>query len=210
MPTPFRATGVNGECSDLNGPHVRMRDGAEAFGLVVQDPGPQYRQGGLSPDTAGHMGFGDRSGANATCAIYLSARPRRCRRKGDRRLLSQAGAGGERPRRRRGGHPPIPRRVPRGVDHQGSARGRRGRLTGIAALLLRSGIGGPAVGKYLHPHPVVAFVAIYPEETNPWWGALMTAMVDSSPTSKTVRFPDPERAMVTVGHRLRHSPVLRR
>jgi hypothetical protein len=34
------------------------------------------------------------------------------------------------------------------------------------------------VGRYLHLHPVVAFLGIYPDETRPWWGAPMTAMVD--------------------------------
>src|SRR5262249_13425473 len=46
------------------------------------------------------------------------------------------------------------------------------------ALLLRSGIGGPAVGRYLRLHPVLGFLGIYPDKQTPWWGAPMTAMVD--------------------------------
>ena len=46
------------------------------------------------------------------------------------------------------------------------------------ALLLRSGIGGPAVGRYLHLHPVIAFLGLHAEPQRPWWGAPMTAMVD--------------------------------
>jgi choline dehydrogenase-like flavoprotein len=46
------------------------------------------------------------------------------------------------------------------------------------ALLLRSGIGGPAVGRHLHLHPVTAFMGFYPDEQRPWWGAPMSALVD--------------------------------
>jgi choline dehydrogenase-like flavoprotein len=46
------------------------------------------------------------------------------------------------------------------------------------ALLLRSGIGGPAVGRYLHLHPVIATLAVHAEPQRPWWGAPMAAMVD--------------------------------
>ena len=36
------------------------------------------------------------------------------------------------------------------------------------ALLLRSGIGGPAVGRYLHLHPVAAFLGLHATEQRPW------------------------------------------
>jgi hypothetical protein len=45
-------------------------------------------------------------------------------------------------------------------------------------LLLRSGIGGPAVGRYLHLHPVLATLALHAEPQRPWWGAPMAALVD--------------------------------
>ncbi len=45
-------------------------------------------------------------------------------------------------------------------------------------LLLRSGVGGPAVRRYLHLHPVVAFLGLHAEQQRPWWGGPMTAMVD--------------------------------
>ncbi len=38
-------------------------------------------------------------------------------------------------------------------------------------LLLRSGIGGPAVGQYLRLHPTSAITGIYNEEMRWWWGA---------------------------------------
>jgi choline dehydrogenase-like flavoprotein len=45
------------------------------------------------------------------------------------------------------------------------------------ALLLRSGIGGPAVGENLHLHPCTAFLALYEEDQRAWWGAPHTGVV---------------------------------
>ena len=39
------------------------------------------------------------------------------------------------------------------------------------ALLLRSGIGGPAAGDYLRLHPATAIVGVYDEPQQAWWGA---------------------------------------
>jgi choline dehydrogenase-like flavoprotein len=38
------------------------------------------------------------------------------------------------------------------------------------ALLLRSGIGGPAAGNYLRLHPTTAIFGVYAEPQDPWWG----------------------------------------
>src|SRR5205807_228881 len=46
------------------------------------------------------------------------------------------------------------------------------------ALLLRSGIGGPAVGHNLHLHPCTALFAYYGEDQRSWWGACHTGVVD--------------------------------
>ena len=46
------------------------------------------------------------------------------------------------------------------------------------ALLLRSGIGGPAVGKHLRLHPCTAVGGQYESETRAWWGAPQAALVD--------------------------------
>jgi choline dehydrogenase-like flavoprotein len=43
------------------------------------------------------------------------------------------------------------------------------------ALLLRSGLGGPAVGKNLHLHPVTAVVGRMEEEVRPWTGVMQAA-----------------------------------
>src|SRR3954463_13231534 len=44
------------------------------------------------------------------------------------------------------------------------------------AVLLRSGIGGPAAGDYLRLHPARAMPAVYDEPQKAWWGAPQTAL----------------------------------
>lgn len=46
------------------------------------------------------------------------------------------------------------------------------------ALLLRSGIRHPHLGKHLHLHPTVAISGQYAHAINPWEGAMMTALND--------------------------------
>ncbi|GAA5176273.1 GMC family oxidoreductase [Pseudonocardia eucalypti] len=44
------------------------------------------------------------------------------------------------------------------------------------ALLLRSGIGGPAVGRHLRLHPAYFVSGVYPREINAWSGQIQTAV----------------------------------
>jgi choline dehydrogenase-like flavoprotein len=46
------------------------------------------------------------------------------------------------------------------------------------ALLLRSGLGNPNIGRHLHLHPVVAVFGIYDEPVEGWRGAMQTAACD--------------------------------
>ncbi|WP_313673357.1 GMC family oxidoreductase [Mycolicibacterium sp.] len=171
--------GVNGDCSDLNGPHQRMRAGAEALGwsftTLTRNADPQA----YSPDSAGHIGFGDRSGGkrdmrhtylrdlvDAGGKVIVGCAAKRVlvengRAAGVEATYTDPATGATRE---------LTITAPRVVVACGSLES--------PALLLRSGIGGPAVGKYLHLHPAMGFLGIYPEETTPWWGAPMTAMVD--------------------------------
>lgn len=45
-------------------------------------------------------------------------------------------------------------------------------------VLLRSGIGGPAVGRFLHLHPCTAVTGFYGEDMQAWWGAPHAGLVD--------------------------------
>src|SRR5690348_12337633 len=44
------------------------------------------------------------------------------------------------------------------------------------AVLLRSGIGGPAAGDYLRLHPATAMPAVFDEPQKAWWGAPQTGL----------------------------------
>ncbi len=46
------------------------------------------------------------------------------------------------------------------------------------AVLLRSGIGGPAAGDYLRLHPATAIAGFYDSPQKGWWGAPQTRPVD--------------------------------
>ncbi len=46
------------------------------------------------------------------------------------------------------------------------------------ALLVRSGLGGPAVGRGLRLHPATAVAGIFPERVEPWTGGLQTRYSD--------------------------------
>ena len=171
--------GVNDRCSDLNGPHQRMRDGAEALGWSFTTLSRNADPTVYSPESAGHIGFGDRSGAKLDVRrTYLrdavEAGGRVIANCAAERVLVEGGrAAGVQATYtdpQTGARTALTVKAPQVVVACGSLES--------PALLLRSGIGGPAVGRYLHLHPVVAFLGIYPEETNPWWGAPMTAMVD--------------------------------
>jgi len=45
---------------------------------------------------------------------------------------------------------------------------------GTPALLLRSGLGNPRIGRGLHLHPVTAVVGVFPDRVEPWGGSLQT------------------------------------
>ena len=166
----WRRLGVNDRCSDLNGPHERMREGAAAldwsFRLASRNADPAR----YSPESAGHIGFGDRTGAKRDVrqtylhdAVAAGARLIvGCR--AERVLVAGGVAAGVRTTSG------LTVRAPRVVVACGSLES--------PALLLRSGIGGPAVGRHLHLHPTTAFMGFYAEEQRAWWGAPMSALVD--------------------------------
>ena len=171
--------GVNGDCSDLNGPHLRMRAGADTLGWSFTTLNRNADPEAYSPETAGHIGFGDRSGGKRDVRhtylrdlvdgggkVIVGCAAKRVlvengRAAGIEATYTDPATGATRE---------LTIKAPRVVVACGSLES--------PALLLRSGIGGPAVGKYLHLHPAMGFLGIYPEETTPWWGAPMTAMVD--------------------------------
>ena len=169
---------ANADCSDLNGPNARLAEGAGALGWSWKVAARNADPHRYDPATAGHMGFGDRSGSKQSTL---------------RTYLRDAVAAGARV---------VPgARAWRVVTGGGRAEGVEGtvvRPDGVAvpltvratlvvaacgaletpALLLRSGIGGPAAGRHLRLHPVDALAGLYPQEQRAWWGAPQTVIVD--------------------------------
>jgi choline dehydrogenase-like flavoprotein len=169
---------VNDRCSDLNGPHQRLKEGCERLGygfkLITRNSDPDA----YDREVAGYLGFGDQSGAKlGTLKTYLQDAHDhgaevvvRCRVE---RILAEAGraAGVEGtyldPE---GGRARVVVHAPAVVVACGSIES--------PALLLRSGIGGPAVGDYLRLHPATAMLGLHEGDQRSWWGPPQAALSD--------------------------------
>ena len=147
---------VNDRCSQLNGPQQRMQAGAEKLGWSFKTVQRNTDEGRYSFETAGYMGFGDQTGAKqSTMKTYLQDAYDRgatlVTRCWAQRILVERGraAGVEATwSDPAGGAPTITVHAQQVVVACGALES--------PALLLRSGIGGPAVGDYLHLHPTIA------------------------------------------------------
>jgi choline dehydrogenase-like flavoprotein len=163
--------GATDELSDLNGPQQRMKEGCEALGWdfrkVVRNADPSK----YSFETAGYLGFGDQSGSKLSAdktwladAVAADADVVvRCR--ADRVLVENGQAAGVEATYAPPGE--TPRKV---TVRAGTVVVACGALES-PALLMRSGIGGPAVGNYLRLHPALAVFGSYPTEQNAFLGA---------------------------------------
>jgi len=170
---------VTGRCSDLNGTQALMKAGAEKLGWSFKTITRNVDESRYSPDTAGFIGFGDRTGAKqSTARTFLAdARERgaevvaRCFAQ---RVLTDGG--------RAAGVEALYADLESGHSARVTVRAPRVVVAGGAlespALLLRSGIGGPAVGRNLRLHPCTAIGGQYESETRAWWGAPQAALVD--------------------------------
>ena len=164
--------GATDRASDLNGPQERMKEGCERLGWRFA---PVVRNADLDrydPGTAGYLGFGDQSGSKlSTEKTFLRDAVEHGAevlvRTRAQRILTQDGraagveavfADPESGRQAR-----VVVRAPRVVVACGALES--------PALLLRSGIGGPAVGEHLRLHPCVAIFGSYPTDLRAWWGA---------------------------------------
>ncbi|OLE38286.1 MAG: hypothetical protein AUG48_02325 [Actinobacteria bacterium 13_1_20CM_3_68_9] len=168
--------GVTDSCSELNGPHQRLKEGCEALGwdfkLITRNVDPASHE----PDLAGYVGFGDVTGSKlSTQKTYLADAHEHgadlvvnCRAE---RILVEDGraagvegiyAGPD------GATARVVVRAPQVVVACGSIES--------PALLRRSAIGGPAVGDYLRLHPAGALFATYDAPQDGWWGPPQSAL----------------------------------
>jgi choline dehydrogenase-like flavoprotein len=166
------------ECTDLNGVNQRLADAADALGWSWSPAVRNTDAATYSPETAGHVGFGDRTGSKqGTLATYLrdaaDAGTRIvCRARATRVLVEGGHAAGVEADLAlpSGGSRPLTVRATTVVVAAGALES--------PALLLRSGIGGPAVGRYLRLHPVPMLTGLYDEDLRAWWGPPQGAIVD--------------------------------
>lgn len=157
-------------CTDLNGVNQRLADAADALGWSWGRAHRNTDPATYSPETAGHVGYGDRTGSKqGTLRTYLLDAEREGARIVTRarvtRVLREDG-------RANGVEAEVT--LPTGATATLRVRARDvvvacGALE-TPALLLRSGIGGPAVGHHLRLHPVPMIPALYDEDLEPWWG----------------------------------------
>jgi choline dehydrogenase-like flavoprotein len=169
--------GVGTACSERNGGNQRLLDGAAKLGWSAHIAFRNVDKARYSPDSAGHVAFGDRSGAKlGSLRTWLPDAVSH-----GARVLAGAQVDlvlTERGRARsvKGTYDVGGRTVPLEV-RAGTVVIACGALE-TPALLLRSGIGGPAAGRYLRVHPAPAVLAVYDQPQTNWWGGPMTALVD--------------------------------
>jgi choline dehydrogenase-like flavoprotein/quinol monooxygenase YgiN len=157
-----------------NSQNLRMREGCQKLGYLSKQTFVNWDPKLFQPLMAGYTGFGDQTGGKQTARRTFLLDAYRdgariivhCR--ADRVIVSQGRASG--------------------VEATYSdPKGRRTKLTILApqvvaaagsletpALLLRSGIGGPNVGKFLRVQPGGAVYGVYEEKQKGWWGSPMT------------------------------------
>ena len=169
---------VNGNCSELNGPHEAMRRGAERMGWSFATVMRNWDESRHDATAAGYMGFGDFSGAKrSTQRTYLLDAAEAGARflvgcRAERVLMESGRAAGVAARwsGADGESIELSVRAPHVVAACGSLES--------PALLLRSGIGGPAAGDYLRLHPCTATIGDYGEDLRAWWGAAQAGLIN--------------------------------
>jgi len=178
LDTVLQRIGATDACSDLNGPQQRMREACErldwSFRTVIRNTDSSC----YTPESAGYLGFGDQSGSKQSTVktfladalahdadVVVRCRAQRIIVEGGRAAGVQATyTDGE------GRAVPVLVHAPRVVVAGGALES--------PALLLRSGIGGPAVGDYLRLHPCVAAFGNYHDDQRAWWGAPHSGLCD--------------------------------
>ena len=164
--------------SELNGPQQRMQRGCEDRGWSFKTVIRNTDSATYSPDTAAYMGFGDQSGSKQSvdktflrdavdhgAEVLIHTRAERVLVESGKAAGVEATYDDGQGRRAK-----VMVRAPRVVVACGSLES--------PALLLRSQIGGPAVGDYLRLHPCTATSGIYDEDMKAWWGAPHAGLCD--------------------------------
>jgi choline dehydrogenase-like flavoprotein len=152
-----------------------MKRGAEALGwsyVVTNRNADAARYG---PATAAYMGFGDQSGSKqSTVRTYLPDAVAAGAQVVIGHFVERVLVDGARATGVVAQSPVTGTRLTVRAPHVVLAAG----ALETPGVLLRSGIGGPAVGRYLRLHPCTAVSGWYAEDMEAWWGAPHVGLVD--------------------------------
>jgi choline dehydrogenase-like flavoprotein/heme-degrading monooxygenase HmoA len=159
----------------MNSQNLRMQEGCKKLGYLSTQCHVNWNPQCFQPLLAGYTGFGDQTGAkqtarrtflrdayNAGARILVYCKADRIVVAGGRAAGVEATYADPQGRQAR-----VSVRAPQVVVACGALES--------PALLLRSGIGGPAVGQCLHVQPGGAVYGVYEERQYGWWGSPMTA-----------------------------------
>lgn len=169
---------VNLSSSAPNLSHEVIVEGAEKLGLGYTPVERNWSAGSHDPEVLGATGFGDRSGGKQSAdrtylADAVSAGAVVVERCAVQQVLTESGraTGVEALRTGPDGTQiAVTVRAPRVVVAAGALES--------PAVLLRSGLGGPAVGQSLHVHPSIPLVGDYGRDVRAWEGAPQAGVID--------------------------------
>ena len=175
----FERIRCNDKVATQNGPHERLSDGASQLGYSYRVANLNIDPEKYDPNLIGYSGMGDQTGAKqGTMRTYLQdasdAGAKLLPNVWVDRILTENGAavGVEATYT-----DPQTRETFRVVIHAPSVVAAAGSLE-TPGLLLRSGIGGPAVGAELRLHPASLVSGIYDEPQDPWYGPAMAGIMN--------------------------------
>ncbi|HEV8239403.1 MAG TPA: GMC family oxidoreductase [Thermoanaerobaculia bacterium] len=158
-----------------NDPNLRMKEGCDKLGYLSKTTYTNWDPRLYNPLQAGYTGLGDQTGGKQTARrttlrdAYENGARIVVHCQGDKILVENGRAAGVEANYAdpQGRKAKVTVRAPIVIVACGSLES--------PALLLRSGIGGPAVGKHLHVQPGGAVYGVYEQLQRGWWGSPMTA-----------------------------------
>ncbi|MFI1991674.1 FAD-dependent oxidoreductase [Actinoplanes sp. NPDC020271] len=176
----WRELSVTDRCSEFNRAHEAMQRGAETLGWSFATACRNWDEKRHDTLVAGGLGFGDPSGAKqSTLKVYLEPAVT----EHDARVID--GCRVERILTDNGRAAGVVGRWTREDGSASAAVTVRAPVVVVAAgaletpgVLLRSGIGGPAVGQYLRLHPCTVTLGDYDTDMKGWWGPPQAALVN--------------------------------